>query len=99
MTVAVQVAASGEGRCVVTGPLTLESVLALWQLLKTGGLLHCARAADLSGVSDADSAGLALLLAWRGHCLAAGGALEFQGLPPRILALAQLTSAEAALGA
>jgi ABC-type transporter Mla MlaB component len=99
MKVAVQLAASGDGRCVVTGPLTLETVPALWQRLQAGGLLHSARDADLSGVTDADSAGLALLVAWRGHCLAAGGGLGFRGWPPRIMALAQLTSAEAALGA
>ncbi|MEO8315696.1 MAG: STAS domain-containing protein [Pseudomonadota bacterium] len=95
----VQLAAKGEGRCTVIGAVTLETAAALWQQLKTGGLLGTAREADLSGVTDADSAGLALLVAWRGHCLATGGSLAFQGLPQRMMALAQLTSAEAALGA
>lgn len=95
----VQLAARGEGRCSVSGVLTLETAPALWKQLKADGLLGSAREADLSGVTDADSAGLALLVAWRGHCLAAGGSLGFQGLPPRIVALARLTSADAALGA
>jgi phospholipid transport system transporter-binding protein len=89
----------GEGRCAITGVLTLETAPDLWRQLKSGGLLRAAREADLSGVTDADSAGLALLVAWRGHCLAAGGALGFHGLPARVVALARLTSAEAALGA
>jgi phospholipid transport system transporter-binding protein len=99
MTSPVSLSAMGEARCAVTGVLTLETAPELWKQLKAGGLLHSAREADLSGVSDADSAGLALLVAWRVHCLAAGGALGFHGLPPRVLALARLTSAEAALGA
>jgi phospholipid transport system transporter-binding protein len=99
MTSPVALAAMGEGRCAITGVLTLETAPELWKQLKAGGLLRSARQADLSGVSDADSAGLALLVAWRGHCLAAGGSLGFLGLPARLLALARLTSAEAALGA
>jgi phospholipid transport system transporter-binding protein len=99
MTSPAALSAMGDGRCAITGVLTLETAPELWKQLKAGGLLHSAREADLTGVSDADSAGLALLVAWRGHCLAAGGALGFQGLPARVLALAKLTSAEAALGA
>jgi len=99
MTSPVALAAMDAGRCAITGVLTLETAPELWKQLKAGGLLHSARQADLSGVTDADSAGLALLVTWRGHCLAAGGTLGFQSLPPRVLALARLTSAEAALGA
>jgi phospholipid transport system transporter-binding protein len=99
MTALAQLVAKEAGRCAVTGTLTLETAPALWQQLKAGGLLTNAREADLSGVTDADSAGLALLVAWRAQCLAAGGSLGFHALPERLLALARLTSAEAALGA
>jgi phospholipid transport system transporter-binding protein len=99
MTVSAELSTRGEGRCAVTGILTLETAPELWKQLASGGLLVSAREADLSGVTDADSAGLALLVAWRGHCLASGGSLGFLGLPARILALAKLTSAETALGA
>ena len=98
-TASVALSATGEGRCAVTGVLTLETAPELWKQLQACGLLRGARETDLSGVTDADSAGLALLVAWRGHCLAAGGALGFHGLPSRVIALAKLTSAEAALGA
>jgi phospholipid transport system transporter-binding protein len=97
--IAAKLTASGEGRCSVSGHLTLETAAGLWQQLKAGGLLAGAREADLLGVTDADSAGLAMLLAWRSQCLAAGNSLALHNLPPRIVALAQLTGAEAALGA
>jgi len=99
MTTFAALSTKGEGSCAVTGVLTLETAPALWKQLKAGGLLSSAREADLTGVTDADSAGLALLVAWRAHCLAAGGTLGFHGLPSRIVALASLTSAQAALGA
>ncbi len=53
----------GEGRCAVAGALTFETVPVLWRQLEAGGLLNAARDADLAGVTDADSAGLALLVA------------------------------------
>jgi phospholipid transport system transporter-binding protein len=95
----IALATTGEGRCAITGVLTLETAPSLWKQLQADGLLRNAREADLSGVTDADSAGLALLVAWRARCLAEGGALGFQALPARVVALARLTSAESALGA
>jgi phospholipid transport system transporter-binding protein len=94
-----QLADKGEGRCAISGALTLETVPWLWQQLQVDGLLTLARDADLIGVTDADSAGLAMLVAWRGSCAAGGGELQFRGVPARITALAQLTGAQAALGA
>jgi phospholipid transport system transporter-binding protein len=94
-----QLVERGDNRCAVVGALTMETAPWLWQQLKTGGLLTAAREADLAGVTDADSAGLALLVAWRGSCAAAGSQLVFRTLPVRISALARLTGAEAALGA
>jgi phospholipid transport system transporter-binding protein len=88
----------GEGRCAVAGALTFETVPALWQQLKANGLLDAGCEADLTGVTDADSAGLALLVAWRGNCAVAGGNLALQAVPPRIVALARITDGEAALG-
>lgn len=99
MRAAAELAEKGEGRCAIAGALTMETAPWLWQQLKAGGLLTTAIEADLTGVTDADSAGLALLVAWRGSCAAAGGNLEYRGLPARIMALAQLTGAESALGA
>jgi ABC-type transporter Mla MlaB component len=92
-----QLADRGEGRCAVSGALTLESVPWLWKELQTVGLLDSAREADLSDIATADSTGLALLIAWRARCRSNGGDVVFTAVPGRLLALARLTDAEALL--
>jgi phospholipid transport system transporter-binding protein len=94
-----QLADRGEGRCALSGALTLETAPWLWKQLEVGGLLTTAREADLSGVTDADSAGLALLVTWRASCRGAGGEVGFAAVPERLRALAALTGAGNALGA
>lgn len=92
-----QLAERGAGRCALSGALTFETAPWLWQQLQSGGLLNAADEADLAEVGDADSAGLALLVAWRASRRAAGGDLRFTGMPAKLAALAQLTDADAAL--
>jgi ABC-type transporter Mla MlaB component len=92
-----QLAERGAGRCTLTGSLTLETAPWLWRELRVGGLLTSATEADLGGVTESDSTGLALLVAWRASRLRAGGELLFTGLPQRLLALAALTGAQGAL--
>lgn len=92
-----QLAERGEGRCTLSGALTLETVPWLWKQLQVGGLLAGAREADLSGVTESDSAGLAMLLAWRANCRKAGSDLCFAFIPARMDALAALTGARPAL--
>jgi phospholipid transport system transporter-binding protein len=91
-----QLSDKGQGRCSLAGALTLESAPWLWKELQAG-LLFSAREADLSGINAADSAGLALLLAWKAHCRKHGGELTFSGVPPTVTALAALTGAQALL--
>ncbi|MEY2854387.1 MAG: hypothetical protein RL030_1519 [Pseudomonadota bacterium] len=88
---------AGNGECEVSGPLTFASCDALWRSLESGGALRATRRADLSGVDAADSAGLALLLAWRAARIEAGGDLQFDAVPQRLRLLARLTGAEALL--
>ena len=45
---------------------------------------------DLSGVGEADSAGLAVLLEWQRCCREAGGSLRVHGMPSGLAALADL---------
>ncbi|HXR52490.1 MAG TPA: STAS domain-containing protein [Steroidobacteraceae bacterium] len=92
-----QLADRGAGRCTLSGALTLETVPWVWQELSAGGLRETAVDADLTAVTDADSAGLALLIAWSASSRAAGGQLHFTGMPARLVALAQLTDAGALL--
>jgi len=92
-----QLAERGDGRCVLSGALTLETVPWLWRQLEAGPLLRAARSAELSGVTDSDSAGLALLVTWRASCKGAGAELRFENVPEQLLALARLTDAQSLL--
>lgn len=83
------------GRCELSGDLTLATVEPLWRQLRTDGLLRDATSVDLGRVGRSDSAGLALLVAWRASCRAGGGDLVVNALPGRLAALARLTDAEA----
>jgi len=82
------------GRCALAGDLTLATAGELWKLLRSSGLLHSADSVDASGVADSDSAGLALLIAWRAARIKAGGDLAITSLPARLSALARITEAE-----
>jgi ABC-type transporter Mla MlaB component len=92
-----QLAERGAGRCTLAGSLTLETASWLWRELTVGGLLTIASEADLSGITESDSTGLALLIAWRASRQQAGGELQFTSPPQRLLALAALTGAQGAL--
>ena len=54
---------------------------------------------DLSGVTSADGAALAVLLTWVGRARAAGQVLVFQSLPAPLVALARVCGVEAMLAA
>lgn len=92
-----QLAERGEGRCTLSGSLTLETAPWLWRELQSGGLLTKATEVDLSDVTESDSTGLALLIGWRACCKRFGADLSFTGLPQRLQLLAALTGAQAAL--
>src|SRR5262245_35790564 len=92
-----QLAEREAGRCALSGALTLETAPWLWRELSEGGLLTSASEVDLAGVTESDSAGLALLVAWRATRRQAGGDLVLGSLPQRIQALAALTGAQGAL--
>ncbi len=49
---------------------------------------------DFSGVSDADSAGLALLLEWKSQAYRRNGQIHFSSLPKSIVAIARTTEVE-----
>jgi phospholipid transport system transporter-binding protein len=97
MSEAAVVTAQPGGGCSLSGELTFATVPQLWRDLERGGLLRSATVADLSAVSDADSAGLALLVAWRSRRRAAGADVGFVAPPERLMALARLTGAETIL--
>lgn len=88
---------TGSGRCTIAGDLTLSTAGQLWHQLQSSGLLYEATSADLGQVAEADSAGLALLMAWRASCRASGHDLKVIALPERLAALARLTDADGIL--
>ena len=85
---------AGDGTVRVSGPLTFDTVEAVRAAARTGmgperwreGTLTF----DLGGVGPADSAGLALLVAWQRAALRAGGRIHFRGTPPALRAVAGL---------
>jgi phospholipid transport system transporter-binding protein len=78
----------------VTGVLHFTSVTAL---LKSGSeAIGNGRAAviDLSGVSDSDSAGLALLIEWLSVAKAGNRSLRYENIPAQLHQLARLSDVD-----
>jgi phospholipid transport system transporter-binding protein len=80
-------------RLSVEGPVTLAT---LPTLLAAGAreIQSGARTVDLRGVTELDSAGVALLLEWRRAALATRADLTVEGLGPRLESLASLYGVE-----
>ncbi|MDR1228272.1 MAG: STAS domain-containing protein [Azoarcus sp.] len=75
------------------GTLTFQTVAAsLERPLPAGDFII-----DLGGVTQADSAALALLLAWLRRAKAGGGRVELRALPESLRALAKLYGIDALL--
>lgn len=80
-----------DGSVSLSGPLTFGSVTGLFRdlernLAEPGKV----RTIDLSAVSGADSAGLALLLEWQARQRRRGSELVMRGAPDSLLHLAEL---------
>jgi len=89
--------AAGEGRARVDGPMDFDSVSPLLiageALLKRRGRL----AIDLSGVTSANSAGLALLLEWLDLARARQVELSYLNLPDSLARIAELSNLQSLL--
>ena len=70
----------------VVGPMNIDSVAGL--LTQSAGMLVGVSAVDLSGVTEADSSAVSLLLEWRRQ--SQSDALRFAHLPPALKSLAEL---------
>ena len=80
---------SGGDRWAVSGSLTMESASALLDA-SAAKALPASGVVDLAGVNRVDSAGVAVLLAWKRRAAAEAKALVFSGVPPSMASLAQL---------
>jgi len=84
-----------DGRATLAGALTFESVASLFgetQKLFRGP--QSVTLIDLSNVTNADSAGLALLLEWQAVQRAASRKLEINNAPDSLISLARLCEAD-----
>jgi phospholipid transport system transporter-binding protein len=86
---------SDSGCLSLSGSLTFESTPGLYRetlkLFQPTGRID---AVDLSGITAADSAGLALLLEWQALLHAASRDLEVRNAPEGLLSLARLAEAD-----
>lgn len=86
------------GRCALSGPVTLENVVAV---LEEGARLLPAVprvVVDLAGVTEVDSAALSLMLEWRRGVERDGRKIEFVNLPDNLQSLARLYGVTELLG-
>lgn len=86
-----------EKHFVLSGVLDFESVPKLWRvghaLFEAGSELHV----DLSGVSHANSAGLALLVEWMRFAEKRQKRLSYHNIPGQMLAIARVSDLEKVL--
>jgi phospholipid transport system transporter-binding protein len=86
---------SGEGgRFRLTGCFGFQTAAPLLEKGDAAFRAHADVEVDLSGVTDADSAGLAVLLAWVQRARDRGQRLRFVGLPRELQGIARITDVE-----
>jgi len=87
-----ELAPGGDGTLVLTGVLTIATVTRIHR--ESLGYFHDAvsvpRSIDLSGVTSADSAGLALLIEWVRLGQKQNSDIKFMNMPAQMLPLARL---------
>ena len=87
-----------DGRVHLRGPLTFDTCTWLYRTMQRHlDRKQLPQEIDLSGISTADSAGLALLLEWQSICQKAGAPLSVSGAPDSLVALARLCDADTRL--
>ncbi len=88
-----------QGRLRIAGPLTLETVKALYVGgLQTAGQSQSVLEVDLSQVETVDSAAVSLLLAWLREAQRSKLTLSFSHVPDNLLSLARLYGVADVLG-
>jgi len=85
-------------RWAVAGPLTMDSVAGLLDASRSLALPR-AGVVDLGLVNRVDSAGVAVLLAWKRRAAVEGAPLQFASVPASMMSLAMLYGVEDMLSA
>jgi phospholipid transport system transporter-binding protein len=84
----------GDGRFALSGEMTFETAERILAASEDPFEEHTRIEVDLSGVTRADSAGLALLLEWITWANHTVREISFTDMPERILAIAQTTEVD-----
>lgn len=84
----------GEGRFALDGEMTFETAERILLASEEPFEQHTRIEVDLSGVTRADSAGLALLLEWITWANHTVREIRFLSMPERVLAIARTTEVE-----
>ena len=92
-----QIKSLGEGRMQLSGVLDLDSVPELLDVIKAMSYDAPALAVDLRGVERADSAGVALLVAWMRGARQAQRDIRFLNMPSQMLNIARVSGLDAIL--
>ena len=87
----------GDGHFALTGEMTFSSVESILDESESQFGQHTRLEVDLSGVTRADSAGLALLLEWITWANHTVREIRFTDMPDRVLAIARTTEVDALL--
>ena len=84
----------GEGRFVLIGEMSFDTAERILHASEALFEQHTRLEVDLSGVTRADSAGLALLLEWITWANHTVREIRFAGMPERVLAIAKTTEVD-----
>ena len=95
---ALDIQPDGSGRFLLRGELSFNTVSGAWQAGQELFQGHAKVALDLGGVTRADSAGLALLVAWRREGQQQGWSLTLEKVPEQLLAIARISGLLDVLG-
>ena len=95
----IRVIEDAEGQFRLEGPLVFESVGSVFEYALRKFEPHSRITVDLSGVTDADSAGLALLLEWVSWANHSVREIHYEHMPERLLKIAAISEVENLLGA
>ena len=84
----------GQGRFALIGAMNFETAEEILRASEAPFEEHTQLEVDLSGVTDSDSAGLALLLEWVTWANHSVREISFTGIPERLRAIAKTTEVE-----
>ena len=87
----------GDGRFALSGEMSFDTAERILKASEEPFEEHTQLEIDLSGVTDTDSAGLALLLEWVTWANHTVREVRFTGMPERVLAIAKTTEVDGLL--